>query len=73
MESITISKAAWSVQEISEATGLSVPFLRRDIKRGVLRVKSFGRRKLVLNSDLQKYLESGSKGSKQDEDGSKAA
>lgn len=71
--SITISKVAWSVQEVSEATGLSVPFLRREIKRGVLPVTSFGRRKLVRNSDLEKYLEVGSKGSKQDKEDSQAS
>jgi excisionase family DNA binding protein len=58
---------AWSVLEISAATGLSAPFLRREIKRGVLPTKRFGRRVLILDSALQAYLNNGSEGNKQSE------
>ena len=63
--SITSSKIAWSVLEISKATGLSAPFLRREIKSGVLPTKKFGRRILILDSALQAYLNKGSEGNKQ--------
>ncbi len=52
----TTSRIAWSIAEISEATGLSVGFLRNDVRRGVLHIKKFGRRVLVLDSDLRAYM-----------------
>ena len=64
-EAITSVKVAWSVQEVSQATGLSAPFLRREIKRGILSTKRFGRRVLILDSALQAYLNKGSEGNKQ--------
>ncbi|MBA2735061.1 MAG: helix-turn-helix domain-containing protein [Acidobacteria bacterium] len=64
-ETITSPKIAWSVLEVSQATGLSAPFLRREIKRGVLPTKRFGRRVLILDSALQAYLSKGSEGNKQ--------
>jgi excisionase family DNA binding protein len=63
-EAITSSKVAWSVLEISQATGLSAPFLRREIKRGALQAQRFGRRILVLDQALQNYLLEGSNGNK---------
>lgn len=64
-EAITSTKIAWSVLEVSQATGLSTPFLRREIKRGILPTKRFGRRVLILDSALQAYLNKGSEGNKQ--------
>lgn len=52
-------KLAWSVAEISEATGLSPGFLRNEVRRGKLLTRRFGRRVLVLDQDLQAYLNSG--------------
>ncbi len=59
LEAITSQKVAWSVQEISAATGLSTPFLRREIKSGALPAQRFGRRILVRDSVLQTYFENG--------------
>lgn len=67
------NRAAWSVQQIVESTGLSEPFIRGEIRRGVLPSRHFGRRVLVLNSDLETYLNQGGKGRKQDEEDSEAA
>ncbi len=53
-------RAAWSLTEISALTGLSVGYLRNEQRAGRLPVKKFGRRVVVLNQDLQTYLESGS-------------
>ncbi len=60
----TLQKVAWTLFEIAEATGLSMSFLRYEVKRGNLPVKKFGRRILVLNQDFNTYLENGSQGSK---------
>ncbi len=54
---VTVNKVAWSISDISEATGLSLGFLRNDVRRGALKVKRFGRRVLVLEADLRAYLD----------------
>jgi hypothetical protein len=54
------SRAAWSLAEISHRTGLSIGYLRNEQRAGRLPVKRFGRRILVLDGDLQKYLAQGS-------------
>lgn len=59
-ENVTIQRIAWSLAEISEATGLSLGFLRNDVRRGALPVREFGRRVLVLDQDLRAYLDKGS-------------
>lgn len=59
-QSITKKRIAWSISEIADVTGLSVGFLRNDVRRGALQVKKFGRRVLVLDSDLKAYLNQGS-------------
>jgi excisionase family DNA binding protein len=53
-------RIAWSLAEISESTGLSLGFLRNDVRRGALPIKRFGRRVLVLKEDLENYLTKGS-------------
>jgi hypothetical protein len=53
-------KFAWSLAEISDCTGLSVAYLRNEVRRGALPIKKFGRRILVLKKDLNAYLDSGS-------------
>jgi len=60
MESVTKQKIAWSLADISESTGLSIGFLRNDVRRGTLVVRRFGRRILVLEEDLRDYLVKGS-------------
>lgn len=59
-----VTNAAFSIEQISELTTLSKPFLRLEIKRGKLKAKRFGRRVLVLKSDLDSYLAIGSDGGK---------
>ncbi len=65
IEQNVTQKIAWSLNDISEATGLSVNFLRYEVRRGYLKTRNFGRRVLVLDADLQRYMESGSEGGKQ--------
>ena len=50
------SKMAYSVEEIALQTTLSKAFLRNEIRAKRLKIIRFGRRVLVLNEDLQKYL-----------------
>ena len=58
---VTPQRVAWSLADISNSTGLSLGFLRNDVRRGALPVKKFGRRVLVLDEDLRLYLANGSK------------
>jgi hypothetical protein len=67
MESVTNQKIAWSLADISESTGLSIGFLRNDVRRGALVVRRFGRRVLVLEEDLRDYLVKGSQREKGEE------
>ena len=55
-----MQRAAWSIGEVADATGLSRGFLRAEVRRGKLPIRRFGRRVLVLNDDLRIYLKSGS-------------
>jgi excisionase family DNA binding protein len=56
----TSPRMAWGLGEISEYTGLSLAFLRAEVRAGRLPVRRFGRRVLVRNADLQAYLDRGS-------------
>jgi excisionase family DNA binding protein len=58
----TLPKLAWGLSEVSSATGLSIPFLRAEVRAGRLPVRRFGRRVLVRDEDLKVYLSRGSKG-----------
>jgi excisionase family DNA binding protein len=58
--SVTSQRIAWSLAEVAESTGLSLGFLRKDVRRGALPVRRFGRRVLVLKEDLENYLLRGS-------------
>ena len=63
MEALPKTRMAWSLDEISNFTGLSVAFLRNEIRAKRLPFKEFGRRILILHEDLQSYLANGSPGS----------
>lgn len=52
-------RIAWGLAEIAESTGLSLAFLRNEVRRNALPAKRFGRRVLVLDEDLRRYLSSG--------------
>ena len=53
-------RLAWGLAEIAESTGLSLGFIRNEVRRKALPVKRFGRRLLVLEKDLKDYLAKGS-------------
>ena len=56
----TLQRLAWGLSEVSESTGLSVAFLRTEVRAGHLPVRRFGRRVLVRDEDLKNYLWRGS-------------
>lgn len=49
-------RLAWGLAELAEALGVSLGFLRKEITRGSLKARKVGRRVLVLDRDLKKYL-----------------
>ena len=51
------SKKAWSVKSAAEQFDASVPFVRNEIREGNLRAKKIGRKVVIMDSDLQEYLE----------------
>jgi excisionase family DNA binding protein len=60
----TTPRLTYGLREVAELTGLSVAFLRNEVRAGRLRVLKFGRRVLVRDADLQEYLLRGSPGNK---------
>lgn len=61
METYTMSqRMAWGLGEVAEFTGLSLAFLRNEVRAGRLPVRRFGRRVLVRDEDLKTYLDRGS-------------
>jgi len=69
LKSITNQKMAWSLAEIAEATGLSLNFLRYEERRGNIKSVRFGRRVLILNDEMRRYLTEGSVGGQSLESG----
>jgi len=66
-------RMAWSLADIARATGLSVNFLRYEVRRGNLIVRRFGRRVLVGDQELRRYLETGSLGNGEPRESTSAA
>jgi excisionase family DNA binding protein len=52
-------RIAWSVAEVALQTGLSEPFVRLEIKRGNLPASKVGRRVIVLDESMLRWLEQG--------------
>jgi excisionase family DNA binding protein len=55
LTSVTPPKA-WSIAAIAASLGVSAGFLRNEIKRGRLKARKVGRRVLVFDVDLRRYL-----------------
>ncbi|HVN91542.1 MAG TPA: excisionase family DNA-binding protein [Candidatus Binataceae bacterium] len=49
-------KIGWTVEELAKSLSVSVPFLRLEIKRGRLRAVHFGRRVVLFDKDVRRYL-----------------
>ncbi len=63
-QNVTLQRIAWSLADISKQTGLSLGFLRNEVRAARLPVRKFGRRVLVLDDDLRRYLAEGSRAGK---------
>ncbi len=50
-------KKAHSVTAAAQQFDASVPFVRNEIRAGNLRAKKIGRKVVILDADLQMYLE----------------
>lgn len=53
-----IEKLTYSLEEVSLATSLSVPKLRKDIRNGKLKQIKIGSRCLIAVDELKRYLNS---------------
>jgi len=49
-------KLAYSIEELSELSTLSVPKIRKDIRNGKLESKKKGTRRIILRDDALRYL-----------------
>lgn len=54
------TRKAFSLAEIAQSTGLSQGYLRNEVRAKRLPIRKFGRRVVVLASDLQRFLDKGS-------------
>jgi excisionase family DNA binding protein len=46
----------WTFEELASSLSVSGPFLRLEVKRGRLRAAHLGRRVVLLDGDVQRYL-----------------
>lgn len=56
---VTLARRAWGLPEIAESLGVSVGLLRKQIDEGKLRSIRLGKRVLVSEEELQKYINQG--------------
>ncbi len=49
-------KLGWTLYELARGLGVSVPFLRLEVKRGKLRAAHLGRRVILLDPEVRRYL-----------------
>lgn len=57
----SVTRKAWSPVEVAQSTGLSLGFIRKELRQaGILAVRA-GRRLLISDAELQRYLSQGSR------------
>jgi hypothetical protein len=49
-------KLGWTFEQLASSLSVSVPFLRLEVKRGRLKAAHLGRRVVLLDCDVQRYL-----------------
>jgi hypothetical protein len=49
-------KLGWTLDELACSLSVSVPFLRLEVKRGRLKAAHLGRRVVLLDSEVRRYL-----------------
>jgi excisionase family DNA binding protein len=60
-EILEMQRLAWSPAEVSKFTGLSLAFVRKQIREGGIRAVNAGRRLLISDEELRRYLAEGSR------------
>ena len=53
-------KLGWTLNDLAHSLSVSVPFLRLEIKRGRLKATHLGRRVVVLDMEVHRYLDQAS-------------
>jgi excisionase family DNA binding protein len=59
---VTFLRKTWSLSETAQSLGVSVAFLRKQIREGQLAPTRLGRRVLIKDEELTRYLNEGSGG-----------
>ena len=49
-------KLGWTFEELASSLSVSVPFLRLEVKRGRLKAAHLGRRVVLLDAEVRRYL-----------------
>jgi excisionase family DNA binding protein len=49
-------RLGWTLEELANSLSVSVPFLRLEVKRGRLRAAQLGRRVVLLDTEVRRYL-----------------
>ena len=55
-ERLSTPKLGWTLDELARSLSVSVPFIRLEVKRGRLRAAHLGRRVVVLDTEVRRYL-----------------
>lgn len=50
-------KLGWTFEELANSLRVSVPFLRLEVKRGRLKAAHLGRRVVLLDAEVRRYLD----------------
>lgn len=54
------TRLSWRLAELATASGLSLPFLRKEAAGGRLRIRKIGAAVIVLDEDARAFLSGGS-------------
>jgi excisionase family DNA binding protein len=65
-KSTSVTRKAWSPIEVAMTTGLSLAFVRKQIREGGILAVNAGRRLLISDEELRRYLAEGSRKSQAD-------
>jgi excisionase family DNA binding protein len=52
----SVQKLDWTLDELARSLSVSVPFIRLEVKRGRLKAAHLGRRVVVLDTEVRRYL-----------------
>jgi len=55
-------KLGWTFDELARSLSVSVPFLRLEVRRGRLKAARLGRRVVLLDVEVRRYLADASNG-----------